>query len=309
MSRLTRRRLLYGLSLSVGTGVVAAGTQRYRQANAGATESNPVPTDAGGFDPAIDGFGFDNYSTPPESPGPESVLSKRDLRQYLRTRRDSAFDHRLTAVSDARLELPFGTLADQLYANANRLFGTRGYCYGMATAAQWYFEEPAAVPVDRDSASEIADVDAPLEEPSRSPVRDDIEHLHRSQFLEPEAWVRRWPLLRPALIDYREQAEELRHALDSVGTAGVTISGSDVLDGHYVLLYDYEATDDGVQFLAYDPNDDADEHATTGEPHTVGVDMETGEPQLDSYEGTYDRFLFNPADRAIRLRTMSDPVG
>jgi hypothetical protein len=308
MPRLTRRRLLYGLSLSAGTGAVAVGTHRYRLSGTDSSASNPVATDVDGFDPAVDGFGFDNYATPPESPGPETVLSRGELREHLRTYGWDGLDERVPTVSNARLDVPVGTVADRLYANANRLFGTRGYCYGMAAAAQWYAEEPAAIPVDQASASEITDVDAPVAEPSRSPVRDDVERLHRSQFLDPEAWARRWPLLRPALIDYRAQAEELRRALDSVGTVGVTISGSDVLAGHYILLYEYEVIDDGVQFVAYDPNDDADEHASADETHAIGVNTETGEPWLGSYGDTYDRFLFNPADRAIRLRTTSDRV-
>ncbi|WP_306052478.1 hypothetical protein [Natronococcus wangiae] len=270
-----------------------------------ASKSNSAPAiDGAGFDPAVDGFGFDNYSTPPVPPKPAEFVSEGDVLRYLTAYWDTALRAQLTLPLNGGPEPRIRGIAEQLCANADRLFGTKGYCYGMAATAQWYFEEPAVVPVDRDSTSEIVHVDDPLEDGSATPVRDDIELFHRAQFLNADSWLRRWPLLRPERIDYRSQERELRATIDEFGSAGVTISGDNVLKGHYVLLYDYEATDTGVTFTAYDPNDDADEHAAE-ESRTIGIDTTSYEPLMGSYDEEYDRFLFNPEDRAIRARARS----
>jgi hypothetical protein len=306
MVNLTRRKLLCGLSLSAGAGVLSV-AGREQRLSATEPDSNAARSvREGGFDPTVDGFGFDNYSTPPAPPEPTEFVSEETIREYLTRYWGSRLQNRLTAEPIGGVEPPIQSLAGELYANANRLFGTRGYCFGIAMAAQWYFEEPTAIPVDRDPVSEIGDVDEPVDDRSSSPVRDDVERFHRSQFLHPEAWTGRWMLLRPELIDYRAQARELRAAIDAFGTVGVTISGSDVLDGHYLLLYDYEVGEDVIAFVAYDPNDDAEKHAERDHPHRIGIDTDSGEPIMASYEEEYDRFLFNDVDRTIRLQTQPD---
>ncbi|MFC4438820.1 MULTISPECIES: hypothetical protein [Natrialbaceae] len=306
MTGLTRRHLLCGLSLFAGAGVLSAAA-RERRLLASNSDSAPI-AGGSGFDPAVNGFGFDNYSSTFVSPEPTEFVSKSDLRDALLAYWNGRLQGRMTVALNGRLEPRIGAIVDRLYANANRLFGTKGYCYGMAAAAQWYFEDPAALPIDRDSANEIAHVDDPLDDRSSTPVRDDIELFHRSQFLNADSWLQRWVLLRPEWIDYRSQARELRATIDEFGSAGVTITGENVLRGHYVLLYDYDVTDNGVTFTAYDPNYAADEYAATDDSRTIGVDATSYEPLLGSYDEKYDRFLFNPEDRSIRARARSDRV-
>ncbi|SEH17935.1 hypothetical protein SAMN04487967_3478 [Natronorubrum sediminis] len=303
MSTIPRRKLLYGLSALTGIGSLSLATRVGLPSISDSDSDSDSSSGARGgeFDPAVDGFGFDNFSTPSEPPEPSALLSARDVREYLIASESSVVQ---PVEANAGFDRSIGAIADELHANANRLFGIRGFCFGIAMASQWYFEAPSAVPVEHDSVSEITDVDEPLEE-SSSPVRDDIERFHRSQFLYPETWAERWVLLRPEFIDYQQQASEIRSAIDTVGSAGVTISGSEVLDGHYLLLYDYDADDDSITFTAYDPNDDADEHAELDEPHTIGIDTTRGEPLMGTYEGEYDRFLFTDTDRSVRQNVES----
>ncbi|WP_440770257.1 hypothetical protein [Natronorubrum sp. DTA28] len=304
MSRPTRRTLLCGISLSAGIGAlsVAARESRLFASDSGSDSD----TDRDAFDPAVDGFGFDNYSTPPVAPDPTAFVSESDLQESLSASWETALGDRLSLPASATPESQIRTVAERLYANANRLFGTKGYCYGMAAAAQWYFEEPTARPVDRDSTSEIEHVDDPLEDRDTSPVRDDIERFHRSQFTDLESWLRRRVLLRPEWIDYRSQADDIREAIDEFGSAGLTISGENVLEAHYVLLYDYDVSGTEITFAVYDPNDDAAEYAKRNDSRTVGIDTTSDEPLLGSYEGTYDRFLFDRTDRAVSTRIRAD---
>ncbi|WP_233710646.1 hypothetical protein [Natronococcus pandeyae] len=306
MAGLTRRKLLCGLSLSAGVGVLSVAARESRLFASDSESAFTPIADEGGFDPAVNGFGFDNYSTPPVPPEPTDFVSESDVREALTAYWSDRFQNQMTIALGGGLESQIGPIAERLYTNANRLFGTKGYCYGMAAAAQWYFEEPAALPVDRDSASEIEHVNDPLEDQSSAPVRNDIERFHRSQFLNVDSWLERWALLRPEWIDYRSQARKLRATIDEFGSAGVTITGENVLRGHYVLLYDYDVTDSGVTFAVYDPNDGAEEYAETDEPPMIGVDTTSDEPLLEWYDGKYDRFLFNPQDRRIRAGARSD---
>ena len=300
MTRITRRALLCGLSLSAGVGALSAASLKRSRST-----SDPGSTDGREFDPRIDGFGFKNYATPPIPPEPTDFVSRRELREEVTGRLETPLGTRATDTLQAGSGPRLGTVVDEIYTNANRLFGTKGYCYGMVAAAQWYCEEPTAVPLERDSASEIGHVNEPLEDDAAAPVRDDIERFHRQQFLDAESWLRRWALLSPDWIDYETQARELRAAIDEFGSAGITISGEDVLNGHYVLLYDYDVADDDVVFAVYDPNDPADRYVAD-DPPAIGVRTDDHEPLLGSYVGTYDRFLFNPADRAISARGRVD---
>ncbi|WP_245724137.1 hypothetical protein [Natronorubrum texcoconense] len=285
-------------------GALSVGTRESRLFASDSDSGSGVDDDA--FDPATDGFGFDNYSTPPVAPDPTAFVSESALQESLSASWETALGDRLSLPASATPESQIRTVAERLYANANRLFGTKGYCYGMAMAAQWYFEEPSARPVDRESTSEIEHVNDPLEDRDSSPVRDDIERFHRSQFTDLESWLRRRVLLRPEWIDYRSQADEIREAIDEYGSAGLTISGENVLEAHYVLLYDYDVSETGITFAAYDPNDTADEYANRSDSRTVGIDTTSDEPLLGSYEGTYDRFLFDRTDRAVSTRIRAD---
>jgi hypothetical protein len=300
MTRITRRALLCGLSLSAGVGALSVASLKRSRSTSGTGS-----TDEHDFDPRVDAFGFDNYATPPVPPEPTEFVSRRDLREELTGRLETPLGTRVTDTLQASSGPRLRTIVDDLYANANRLFGTKGYCYGMVAAAQWYCEEPTAVPLERDSASEIEHVNEPLENDAAAPVRDDIERFHRQQFLDAESWLRRWALLDPDWIDYETQERHLRAAIDEFGSAGITISGADVLNGHYVLLYDYDANDDDVVFAVYDPNDAADRYVSD-DPPVVGIETATHEPLLGSYAGTYDRFLFIPADRTISARGRVD---
>ena len=304
MTRLTRRTLLCGISLSAAAGVLSVGARKNRPF-ASRSNSNSSGDDAT-FDPATDGFGFENYSTPPAAPDPGAFVSESELQDSLTDSWEESFGDRLSFATGMAPDTQIRTVAERLYANANRLFGTKGYCYGMAMAAQWYFETPTARPVDRESTSEIEHVDDPLEDRDSSPVRDDIERFHRSQFTDLESWIRRRVLLRPEWIDYRSQADEIREAIDEYGSAGVTISGENVLEAHYVLLYDYEENENDVTFAAYDPNDAAAEYANKSDSRALGIDTTSDKPLLGSYEGTYDRFLFDRTDRAVSTRIRAD---
>ncbi|WP_436344816.1 hypothetical protein [Natronorubrum sp. FCH18a] len=303
MTRLTRRNLLCGLSLSAGAGALSVAARERRPFDS-ESESSSSSGEVE-FDPAVDGLGFDNYSTPPTAPKPDDFVSESEIREYLTAQWDGTVRSQFGLPMDGVSERWIRSLAAHLYANANRLFGTKGYCYGMAATAQWYFEEPSAVPVDCDSTSEIEHVDAPLEDRSSSPVRDDIERFHRSQFVDLESWLRRRALLRPAWIDYRSQARALRDAIDEFGSAGVTITGENVLEAHYVLLYDYDASETAVTFAVYDPNDAADEYEETDESRIIGIDTTSAEPMLGTYDG-YDRFLFDQTDRTVSTRVRAD---
>ena len=305
MPRLTRRRLLGTLSLSTGAGALSLVARDVGIGPFG-PDSDTRPAEPIDFDPVIDGFGFDNYATPPESPSPSEFVSRRELRDHLTPAAAASVPDWLRPALDGRLRSGIRTIVDRLRSNADRLFGTKGYCYGMVATAQWYAELPTAIPVDRDVASEIRRIDAPADDPSATPVRDVIERFQRGQFTDADSWLRRWPLLRPERIDYRAQARELRDAIDEYGSAGVTITGENVVEGHYVLCYDYEEREDGVTFAVYDPNVAADEYAEAAGTRTIGIDTAAGEPLLESYAAEYDRFLFVGTDRDANERVRSE---
>ena len=303
MTRLTRRRLLGALSLSTGAGALSIAAREFGPFTSDSESESDA--NAVAFDPAVDGFGFDNYATPPESPSPREFVSRSDLRDRLTSVVSSSLLDWGELSLDGAVRSGIGAIADRLLSNADWLFGTKGYCYGMAAVAQWYAEVPTAVPVDRDSVSEITRIDVPADR-SATPVRDDIERFHRGQFTDVDSWVQRLPLFHPERIDYRSQARELRDAIDEYGSAGVTITGENVVEGHYVLCYEYDEGDADVTFAVYDPNITADEYATVTTSRTIGVDTAAGEPVLSSYGEEFDRFLFTREDRVTNEQARAD---
>lgn len=183
-------------------------------------------------------------------------------------------------------------LTAQLHAAIVQRAGTNGHCYGMALAAQAYFEQPETLPIDRESAAEIRHPTEPVETPD-APIYDAIVSLQAEQFLRFRAWLGRRALLWPDRIDVDAQLDDVRAVIDVFGTAQVSVFDGRT-SGHQVLAYDYEERRNGVSVRVYDPN----YRASTYGRATRAIEFEeTADGLAMQPYDKYERVLFNRHDR------------
>lgn len=291
---MTRRSVLAAVSVAATAITPSLGGSKTTVESASADRS---------FDPTRHGFGFYNWRTRegayPVIEGDESVVD--DWQDPF----ERAFNRPLS-------DLPSG-LVDALsqHAREGLLEATRtnGYCYGMVFAAQRYFERPGTIPGGFETASEVTHPNAPRTA-AGTPVLDEILEYHTVQYLDLHAWLGRYALLEPSLIDYESQLAELCATVDTFGTAGITLFTDESVRSHQVLVYDYERARDRIVLFAYDPNYYAamyDEFT-----YTIGIDTsgETPRPEPIEYGPGYDQFVHNEYDRTIRNRSdSSGPFG
>ena len=248
------------------------------------------------FDPTRHGFGFRNWSSrtqPFESPvdeDPDREGVRATIREDWRGGAGSILDLSPDRFPDALVD----ALSIQLRETVVRRSGTNGHCYGMVLAAQRYHEDPAAIPIDRESASAITHPTEPLDDPS-GPVYRDIVTLQSAQFLRFSPWLGRRAMLWPDRIDVAAQLRDVRAVVDAYGSAAVTLF-DDQRSGHQVLASDYEGTDgDDEQALSiYDPNLAAPVHGIS--PRRLVFESTADGLAMRPY-GRYTRLLFNRYDR------------
>lgn len=247
------------------------------------------------FDPSRHGFGFPNWTadsqyfeTPPE-------IDREPIDRRIR----AEWNQQAAPLMD----LDFGALpnpliraiATQLRAAVVQRAGTNGHCYGMALAAQQYYEIPEAIPVDMRLASAIDDPTVPHDDPS-APVYEDIVQLQADQFLRFRAWLGRRGMLFPDAIDTAAVLRDIRAVVERFGTASVTIfNGS--LYSHQLLVYDVHDYGDRVELEAYDPNLPASFYADA--TATLRLDRVGDELSMVQYD-RYTGLLYNRYDRIER---------
>lgn len=290
---MNRRQFLTGVSTSlVGSAIVP------RSAAAG-PPSGPDEW----FDPSQHGFGFRNWSTNggtvEQSVGAieEDTIREVILEDWGEPMRESV------GLSIENLpEVLISLISRQIYTSANQLSGTNGHCYGIVFAAQRYYEEPDAIPLDRNAASEFTHPAEPLDDPTVHPVLDEIEWFHIRQFVDFYGWVGRRALFHPQWINYHSQLADIRATVDNYGTAGVSILNSADQILHQVLVYDYQEEGSVTTLFVYDPNRRADRYAQEGGLLTIEIDTGSDPPRMRPYGRGYDVLVFNRYDRIIRAR-------
>lgn len=251
------------------------------------------------FDPTRHGFGFYNWRVQDGPfPGTDATLEEGWREPFER-----AFDRPMSDLPDGLVNALAKHARDGLL-EATR---TNGYCYGMVFAAQQYFERPDSIPGGFEYASDVMDPYAPRTS-DRTPVLDEIIDYHTAQYLDLHAWLGRYALLDPSLIDYEAQIADLIAMIDTFGTAGITVFSEDSLRSHQILVYDYERRPDRVDLVAYDPNYRAEVYDRF--TYTIEVDTSGGSPVPDpiEYGAGYDHFLHNEYDRSIGTREESGPL-
>ncbi|WP_245998371.1 hypothetical protein [Halalkalicoccus subterraneus] len=245
------------------------------------------------FDPTRHGFGFYNWRTQ-KGPYPET---DGEFEEGWRDSFVRVFDRPLD-------ELPAGLL-DRLEHHAREglleAARTNGYCYGLIFAAQRYFEAPETIPGGFETAAEITHPRAPLTTPE-TPVLDEIKEYHTSQYVDLDAWLGRYDLLDPTLIDYEAQLADLLAAVDAFGTAGITVFRTGTLRSHQLLVYDYDRRPGRTVLSAYNPNYTAEMYERFTYTFEIDTSGDDPVPQPIEYGIPYDQFVYNDRDREIRAR-------
>lgn len=235
---------------------------------------------ATGFDPTRHGFGFRNWSSA--------------VPTFLQHRHQSVDESEVRRIVDARWTRPvqralgvdlgrapeelIRSIARQVYVSASQESASNGHCYGMVFAAQRYFEEPAAVPLDRETASEFEHPEVPLGRTGRekSPVATDVDVYQNLQLLDPNAWIGRRGLFYPKWLDLDGSIRNVERVLDAFGTAGVTLLNSRTKASHQVLIYDANRIGGRTRLAIYDPSYSADHYRRSGTRHVEGVHSANG---------------------------------
>lgn len=218
--------------------------------------------------------------------------SASSIREYIVTEwaqeSNDLLDVDFGRVNDHLLELLTTNLKTAIVQQA----GTNGHCYGMALAAQAYFEAPETIPIDRAEAASIHHPAEPLSD-ATAPIYHEIVQLQAAQFLRFRSWLGRRMLLWPDRIDVASQLDDICAVIDVFGTAQVSLFDSRT-SGHQVLAYDYDDRRDGLSLYVYDPNFQSAtyEHGT----RVIEFDRRDDGFVMDPYD-TYEWMLFNRYDR------------
>lgn len=279
----TRRRALLRTAAAAGALVGTAGA------------SQTDHSARGEFVPSEHGYGFRNWGTVDKYFEDPPTPSRQSIRERIRTgwrdrlRADLSVD---PAQFPGRL---VEAMATQLRTAVVQQAGTNGHCYGMVLTAQRYFEEPSAIPVEKQVASEIETPVEPVEQPS-APVYDEIVRRQADQYLRPRSWLGRRAVLAPERIDTAQLLRDVRAVVEAVGTATLTIMDGSLFT-HQVLAYGVESVGAGVRIPIYDPNRpaavyDGRRPALRFEPDGDGLSMRP--------YGKYTHALFNQYDQIGR---------
>jgi len=258
------------------------------------------------FSPERNGFGFRNWrSKQREFEPPETEPSAATIREYITSEwprfAPDLLDVDFGQVDGALLDILTTLLRSAIIQQA----GTNGHCYGMALAAQAYFEAPETLPLDKESAAAIRHPTEPLSTPA-APVYHEIVQLQAEQFLRFRTWLGRRALLQPERIDVAAQLDDIRAVIDVFGTAQVSLFSSRT-NGHQVLAYGYEKHRNSISLYVYDPN----YPAATYEHSTQIIEFEETDNgfTMEPY-GKYEWILFNRYDRIedATQRTAATPL-
>lgn len=259
------------------------------------------------FEPSTDAFGFRNWAGATSQQTGTGLdldeVPEETIRDALVDRWDEPLRQTVGLSVEALSEGLLTVISRQIHTTVNQLSGTNGHCYGMVFSAQRYFERPETIPLDRMRASDLEHPAEPVDDPEYNPVLDEIEHFHRTQFLDFYSWLGRRATVRPSWINYENQLRDVRAVLEGFGTAGITLVDQTTRNQHQVLVYDVRDRSDAVDLLVYDPNREAVRYATQ-EPLSITVDT-TGEATMEPY-GRYDDFVYNRFDRIVRARAEAE---
>ncbi|WP_134669442.1 hypothetical protein [Halorussus marinus] len=264
--------------------------------------------DADGFDPAVHGFGFRNWSTsdPAYPEHDHDAVDEEQIRRVLGRRWPESV--RADAGVNVR-DLPgalLDAIAKQLYVSVNQQSATDGHCYGMVFAAQQYYEHPDTLRAGRSVASDLAHPEAPAGDDGR-PASREIDLYQLTQFLNVHAWLGRRAMAAPELIDYRRQLDRVTSVVDEFDTASVTLFDRDHRRAHQVLVYDYRRDSDRTRLFVYDPNYPARRYERVDEPPAIDVATAGDRPTVRRYDGEYGEFVFNRRDRLVAAQTAPGP--
>jgi hypothetical protein len=273
---LSRRECLRLVPTTSRGSLLGAGP-RAREGGRGAT----------GFDPTRHAFGFRNWSSavPTFPQHRHQSVDESEVRRIVDARWARAVQRTLGVNLGRASEELIRSIARQVYVSASQEPTSNGHCYGMVCAAQRYFEEPAAVPLDRETASEFEHPEVPLGRTGRekSPVATDVDGYRNLQLFNPNAWIGRRGLCFPKWIDLDGSIRNVERVLDAFGTAGVTLLNSRTKASHQVVIYDANRIGGRTRLAIYDPNYSADHYRRSGTRH-VEVVHSANDARMVPYE-------------------------
>jgi len=294
----SRRRLLTALAAAtVASGTLSGSTSAQRDTAGGGREGER------GFAPPTHGYGFRNWSSADQYFEAPPSPTRSEIRERVRTAWDERAQRALgldvTGLSRAMVD----SIAAQLRLAVVQRAGTNGHCYGMVLTAQRYFENPAAIPVDRRLASEIESPIVPIEEPA-APVYEEIVQRQADQFLKFRAFVGRRVILYRDWIDTAAVLRDVRDVIETFGTAAVILFNGSMFS-HQVLAYGFRERDDGVVIPIYDPNRPAPAYRRNAP--ALRFERDGASVSMRPY-GKYTGVLFSRYDR-IEAATDRDRAG
>jgi plastocyanin len=258
-------------SIAIDPAAIQAGTNSFRAVSVATPalgdiddfEISNIRLSLGGFsqstfDPDINAFDFTNWPTVSDSdreffdpPHNHEITSQEEVQNKIsESWQSSQTWQEYIGRNEDNPGIAVNSLAPLVYASVNQGSGTAGHCFGMAIAAQEYFDNPDSIPVDVESVDEI-----PRPTGQYSAVGDDIDFYHNTQFLEFNTFAR-WKFIlttQSQNIDYDRNLELIRSAIEESGTAVVGVSDGSV-SGHQLLVYEYLENGNTLTLKVYDPN-------------------------------------------------------
>lgn len=259
------------------------------------------------FDPGRQGFGFANWA-PDDGRYPDhdhEAVSPGDVERVIRERWADPFSLSLDVDVESLPSSLLTAIARQLYVSAVQASASNGHCWGMVFTAQHYFETPGAVPAGAETASDLEHPMAPLSNPRRHPVSDDVDDFQLSQVLDADAWIGRRGILNPGWIDLARQVRNLERAVSEFGTATMTLVDPADRSSHLVLAYDVTTRGSTTEVAVYDPNYRARRYRNRG-ARTITLTREGG-VSMQPYDG-YGTFLYNDRERIVAARGRAAPA-
>ncbi|AXG09651.1 hypothetical protein [Haloplanus rubicundus] len=268
------------------------------------------PNPLSDFDPAIHGFGFQNWSGEGEFNPPHNHETIAE--DTFNTQFEQEWLPELKQNTSLPLPASIATqIADALYETLRQgpeNVYSDGHCFGMCLAAQQYFENgvPDTLPAEISAA---ADIPRPTGE--YADIGGEIDELHRSHALNSNTAVEMKQFLSPnssqneTAYDAEKEIEAIRSAIKQNGTAliGIGSSPSTSPDDsylHQLVGYNVEVEGESLESAdtayidVYDPNYEADYYTTNSQRLEIDISQPTDMPLVNNdgkgYIFRYQRF-------------------
>ena len=263
------------------------------------------PPETEGFDPAVHGFGFTNWSgtgqfTPAHDH--QTIAEETFRTQFNAEWLPVIAEAYPSPLPDSVIRLLISPLYETLRNGPESIYSD-GHCYGMCLVAQEYFEAGVSdsLPADVETA---ADIEKPTGDYAAS--GREIDDEHRSQALNGTTVFQiNHRLIEAAPIDATAEVRAIQAAITDQGTAIVGIgtdpSARDQQFAHQLIAYDVELTGgdsvsdaDSARIDVYDPNEAAAYYTDDSRQLEIDLSGPSVQPLTNNdgagYQFVYDRF-------------------